>query len=807
MHIQHMARRWRPRSLGILLAAAWMGAVGSFGNIAAATEVALKDGRVLRGKLGKVAGLAESPLAKQSDDGGSLQTIIVLDDNLRRTFFSERLVAPGGVRPEAKRQLEEKFTIWQHALHSGPTVKSVGAPLRLDAFDDFGRRTYTMLTDKGVVPVIQGITELTPQWAKVEGIKQVWDMRIAASTIPSDTLRRILLKQVNPKVAEDYKKIARFYLQGERYQEARQALESFVAAFPDQKEDVAQSLRLIEQLAAQQLLSELKLRRDAGQHCLVRDKLGKFPSEGVGGEILQGVREMIQEYDTREARRQDVIKHLTALSGRVPDSVAKENLKPILAEIAAEINYNTLDRMAAFLQNADDKEMADTQKVALAISGWLLGADAATVDLSTALAAYRVRRLIREYLVPAVSLERGRAFDYIKQESNVDAALVANLLSHMKPPFDPPAPVEGKPGYYQLEVAGLTKEPPVTYYVQLPPEYDPYRLYPTIVTLNGGGSSAELQVDWWAGAWAGETRAGQATRHGYIVVAPVWTAEHQRHYEYSAREHVAVLNSLRDACRRFAIDTDRVYLSGHSMGGDAAWDIGLSHPDLWAGVIPIVAQSDRYCTFYWENARYVPFYVVAGELDGGKLSKNATFGHLDQYLKIGFDTTVVEFLGRGHEDFYDEILRLFDWMGRFRRNFFPQKFACKTMRSWDNFFWWVELQGLPPKANVDPADWPPPSGTLPAEVKASITDKNGLNIHTGTSQVTVWLAPKSERTGGTLDFKQRATIMVNGKRINGADQMIRPDLRTMLDDVRTRGDRQHPFWARIDSATGRVYGG
>ena len=78
-----------------------------------------------------------------------------------------------------------------------------------------------------------------------------------------------------------------------------------------------------------------------------------------------------------------------------------------------------------------------------------------------------------------------------------------------------------KPGYYQIEVPGLAKEPPVTYYVQLPPEYDPYRLYPTIVTLNGGGPRAEQQIDWWAGASGSDgTRTGQATRHGYIVVAP-----------------------------------------------------------------------------------------------------------------------------------------------------------------------------------------------------------------------------------------------------------------------------------------------
>ena len=100
----------------------------------------------------------------------------------------------------------------------------------------------------------------------------------------------------------------------------------------------------------------------------------------------------------------------------------------------------------------------------------------------------------------------------------------------------------------------------------------------------------------------------------------------------------------------------------------------MSHPDLWAGVIPIVAQADKYVAQYAENAKYVNLYVIGGELDGDKTVKNAR--ELDRYLQRGFNTTVVEYQGRGHENFYDEILRLFDWMGRLSAQFLQQGFQC-----------------------------------------------------------------------------------------------------------------------------------
>ena len=316
------------------------------------------------------------------------------------------------------------------------------------------------------------------------------------------------------------------------------------------------------------------------------------------------------------------------------------------------------------------------------------------------------------------------------------------------------------------------------------------------MSLHGGGSTPLTQIDWWAGSQLPNgSRFGQATRRGYIVIAPAWTKTQQRTYGYSAEEHAAVLNSLRDACRRFSIDTDRVFLSGHSMGGDAAWDIALAHPDQWAGVIPIAAVADKYVSRYWENAAYMPFYLVSGQLDGEYPVRNST--ELDRYFKHGYNTTVVEFQGRGHEHFSDEILRIFDWMGRNHRDFFPKEFVTRSMRDWDNSFWWLELQDLPEKAVVAPENWPPPAGLLPVLTKASVKEKNTIFVNTGAGRAVVWLSPE------LVDLKQPVRLTVNGVRLKSTP-IIEPDLTVLLEDVRTRGDRQRVFWAKVEMPAGRV---
>ncbi|MCG8449302.1 MAG: peptidase, partial [Pirellulales bacterium] len=185
---------------------------------------------------------------------------------------------------------------------------------------------------------------------------------------------------------------------------------------------------------------------------------------------------------------------------------------------------------------------------------------------------------------------------------------------------------------------------------------------------------------------------------------------------------------------------------------------------------------------------YVALYFVAGEKDGKRMSDNASV--LDKYFLKRFDTTVVEYLGRGHEPFHDEILEAFAWMKlpTHRRQASPREFTCKTMRPWDNFFWWIEGRDFP--NTVHPAHWPR-RNARPTPVYGRIPKVNELIVKTAAEQTTICLSPD------IVDFSKPIRITINGRKLTKARGSERPDMKVLLEDVRTRGDRQRPFWAKL----------
>jgi poly(3-hydroxybutyrate) depolymerase len=806
----------------------WLAAAAVLGGSASGfDQIVLKDGRMIEGVMGRVSSMVvtlTAPVANGDDEATpKAQLIVFVDNDLCRTFVPRRFIAESPI-PSAVAPVE-RFKLKQPVTRSGRQVLAVGPIVRVTPFDEFGRRIFRMQGAGGPIDIIQGITEITPTYTVVQALEgYIWDMRISTQSIPRETLEKILLRRIDQANIEDRLKLVRLYLQSERYKDASEALEQVVKDFPEIADRTAQTRLDLTQLGARRLLKEIDVRQEAGQHERVTSALLEFPSDSVAGQILEEVRQKLDGYQKMSDERQRVVTLLhrdawyatsghdaqtTAMlaatelamlgpasgglpfnfagllpavalaAGGQPDLGMAQRLAPVLGEIADSLNYNTVGRLAAYQQFADDPKLLPGEKLSLAISGWILGSENATLNLEVSLSLARVRELIAEYVREPLDARREAILDELQASEGATVPMVAQIVAHMRPIVPTPSAAEKAPGLFELSVPAIDRGPAIIYYVQLPPEYDPYRRYPAVVTLHGGGTSPQQQIDWWA---------AQAARYGTILIAPAWTKTEQLEYEYGGREHAAVLDSLRDAVHRFAIDTDRVFLSGHSMGGDAAWDIGLAHPDTWAGVIPVVSEADRYCDFYFPNARQVPVYMVAGELDGSKTVDNAQV--LDRIFKAGYNLTVVEYKGRGHEHFSDDIQNIFNWMERCRRDYFPREFDCRTMRTFDNFFWWVEVNDFPPKVVADPSQWPPRDPSA-MPVTGTVNGPNLLSVKTGAGKVTLWLTPD------LVDFGSKVSVTVNGKK---RQVTLEPSMKVLLDDVRIRGDRQHPFWARYDAA-------
>ncbi len=52
------------------------------------------------------------------------------------------------------------------------------------------------------------------------------------------------------------------------------------------------------------------------------------------------------------------------------------------------------------------------------------------------------------------------------------------------------------------------------------------------------------------------------------------------------------LEVMHDALNRLSIDSSRIYLTGHSMGGHGTWYLGATYPDHWAAIAPCAGYPD-----------------------------------------------------------------------------------------------------------------------------------------------------------------------------------------------------------------------
>ena len=124
------------------------------------------------------------------------------------------------------------------------------------------------------------------------------------------------------------------------------------------------------------------------------------------------------------------------------------------------------------------------------------------------------------------------------------------------------------------------------YSVFIPKDYSPGKKMPTVVFLHGigeGGSNGTSCTT----VGLGPAIAKRADTFPFLVVFPqvsgTWKGEDKGRIAMAA---------LADAQNRYAIDPDRIILTGLSTGGYGTWAIGAKYRDQFAALVPMCGYAD-----------------------------------------------------------------------------------------------------------------------------------------------------------------------------------------------------------------------
>ena len=213
-----------------------------------------------------------------------------------------------------------------------------------------------------------------------------------------------------------------------------------------------------------------------------------------------------------------------------------------------------------------------------------------------------------------------------------------------------------------LESGGPLSSPGLDYLLYLPDGY--YRSFtrwPLILYLHGSGSAgrdvSRVKRDGMA------RRLEEKEGIPFIVVAPQspqigWNVE-------------ALDPLLHEVLGRYRVDTDRVYLTGSSMGGYGAWAMAAAHPEWFAAIAPICGGGDPA---WAPRLRSVPTWAFHGADDRAvpteesrtmvtALQRSGGDARLTVYAEIGHDAWTRTYADR----------RLYDWLLVHRRRPVSQK--------------------------------------------------------------------------------------------------------------------------------------
>jgi len=148
---------------------------------------------------------------------------------------------------------------------------------------------------------------------------------------------------------------------------------------------------------------------------------------------------------------------------------------------------------------------------------------------------------------------------------------------------------------------------------------------------------------------------------------------------------------LAEVKRRFRVDEDRIYLTGHSMGGTGSAYIALHRPDYFAAVAPLAAAYG--IPWIAANAGHVPFWWIGGELDRDFYKQGVGLG-VERMRRLGCPVRFTELPGENHYGVARDFDPVLEWLLQHRRVAHPRAFTFEVDTPLHPRAYWITVETI-----------------------------------------------------------------------------------------------------------------
>ena len=124
----------------------------------------------------------------------------------------------------------------------------------------------------------------------------------------------------------------------------------------------------------------------------------------------------------------------------------------------------------------------------------------------------------------------------------------------------------------------------------------------------------------------------------------------------------ALIRLIEDVKTKVNIDTNRIYVTGLSMGGEGTWHIAQALPEMFAAIAPICGGSRRDLTDIY-RIKDMPVWAFHGEDDEVVLLKE-TKRLVEALEQIDADVTLTVYPETGHDSWTETYKNpdLYTWL-------------------------------------------------------------------------------------------------------------------------------------------------